>query len=108
MWTLHYEGPDFSGKRKGEQVGGPYKDKNRARAARDRKDDEHGGYVHRLRPIEQGSSANATANLMKEERLSSKQHQTENLAKAAEKVENKLPMTAYSLSKLGAGSEYGS
>ena len=54
------------------------------------------------------SSVNATANLLKEERLSQKANRLHQIGVATEQAEEKLPKTASSLSSLGAGKEYGS
>lgn len=53
------------------------------------------------------SLINAKANLLKEQRLSQKDQRLHDIGVATAKAESKLPMTADSLSKLGAGSEYG-
>lgn len=48
-YTVHYNGPTHSGQVKGDKVGGPYKDKNRARNAVDKKDNAYGAYVHQIK-----------------------------------------------------------
>lgn len=50
---------------------------------------------------------NAHANLLQQERLSAKAANLHKLGLAADKIESKMPQTADSLTKLGAGSEYG-
>lgn len=51
---------------------------------------------------------NARANLLKEQRLSQKQNQLNQIAKATERAEAKLPRTDQALTQLGAGSAFGS
>ena len=55
-YTVHYEGPHspINNYVKGMKVGGPYKSKQRARNVVDKKDNEYGSYVHRIREYGQG------------------------------------------------------
>lgn len=50
---------------------------------------------------------NATANLMKEQRLNQKAENLQKIGHETERAEAKLPKTSDALSKLGAGSEFG-
>jgi len=109
-YTVHYEGPTHSGSdyQKGKKVGGPYKDKNRARNAVDKHDNKYGAYVHRIREAPDAPLAkDATANLMKEERLTKAADQKHGLAEAVYRDEEKLPKTAEALGILGAGKAHG-
>ena len=84
MWTLH--------DKSGVKVGGPYKDHHRARAALDKKDNEYGGYVHSLKPLDEtkvhAQHINAVANLMQEKRLTQKADNLHKVGVEAEKIEN--------------------
>ena len=55
-FAVHYYGPEGTsyGLSKGQMVGGPYSSINRARNARDKKDNAYGGYVHRVVPYGEG------------------------------------------------------
>ena len=50
---------------------------------------------------------NAVANLMKEQRLSTKENRLHKIGEMAQQYEHKLPMTEESLHILGAGKPYG-
>lgn len=59
------------------------------------------------KPSHAAAKINATANLLKEQRLNQQADHLHDIGMATERAESKLPMTADSLSKLGAGSEFG-
>lgn len=89
-YTLHYEGPEKGHPyTKGRQVGGPYKNKKKARVALDRADNKYGAYVHRIREVA-GPSLGEKAEYMEEVRLAHKQNEQDALKGAVLKEENSM------------------